>query len=60
MYHPVWVDQREKQEYNSDVSLKGGIQIICTLEIDASLYIDATKPLLIVGLNLLILNILSL
>ena len=35
-------------------SLKGGIQIICTLENDATLYIDTTKPLLIVGLNLLI------
>ena len=28
--------------------------MICTLENDATLYIDTTKPLLIVGLNLLI------
>ena len=32
----------------------GGMQIICVLENDANLYIDTTKPLLIVGLNLLI------
>ena len=38
MYHFVWADQREKQGYKSDVSLKGGIQIICTLENDATLY----------------------
>ena len=31
MYHFAWVDQREKQEYQSDVSLKRGIQISCTL-----------------------------
>ena len=54
MYHFVWVDQREKQGYKSDVSLKRGIQIICTLENDATLYIGTTKPLLIMGLNLLI------
>ena len=53
MYHFVWADQREKQGYKSDVSLKGGIQINCTLE-NATIYIDTTKPLLIVGLNLLI------
>ena len=40
--------------YRNVTSLKGGIQIICTLENDATLYIDTTKPLLIVGLNLLI------
>ena len=28
-----------KQGYKCDVSLKGGIQIICTLENDATLYI---------------------
>ena len=32
----------------------GGMQISCTLENDATLYIDTTGPLLIVGLNLLI------
>ena len=32
MYHFVWVDQREEQGYKSDVTLMGGIQIICTLE----------------------------
>ena len=31
MYHFAWADQREKQGYKSDVSLKRGIQIICTL-----------------------------
>ena len=30
MYHFVWADQREKQGYKSDVSLKRGIQISCT------------------------------
>ena len=54
MYHFVWADQREKQGYKCDVSLKGGIQIICTLEDDAALYIRTTNPLLIVGFNLLI------
>ena len=54
MYRFVWADQREKQGYKCDVSLKGGIQIICTLENDATLYISTTNPLLIVGLNLLI------
>ena len=54
MYHFAWADQREKQGYKCDVSLKGGIQIICTLEDDATLYIGTTNPLLIVGLNLLI------
>ena len=53
MYYFVWADQREKEGYKCDVSLKGGIQIICNLEDDATLYIDTTKPLLIVGLNLL-------
>ena len=57
MYHFAWVDQREKQGYKCDVSLKRGIQIICTLENDATLYIGTTKPLLIVGLNLLILSV---
>ena len=38
MYHFVWADQREKQGYKCDVSLKRGIQIICTLEDDATLY----------------------
>ena len=33
------------------------VQIICTLDDDATLYIDTTKPLLIVGLNLLILGV---
>ena len=46
-----------KQGYKCDVSLKGGIQIMCTLGNDATLYIDITKPLLIVGLNLLIWSI---
>ena len=54
MYHFAWTNQREKQGYRSDVSLKRGIQIVCTLENDASLYIDITKALSIVGLNLLI------
>ena len=60
MYHFVWANQREKQGYKSDVSLKRGIQIICTLENDATLYIDTTKLLLIVGLNLLIILSLTL
>ena len=38
MYHFVWADQREKQGYKCNVSLKGGMQIICTLENDATLY----------------------
>ena len=54
MYHFVWADQRERQGYKCDVSLKRGIQIICTLGNDATLYIGTTNPLLIVGLNLLI------
>ena len=54
MYHFVWANQREKQGYKCEVSLKRGIQVICILENDATLYIDTTKPLLIVGLNLLI------
>ena len=64
MYHFAWADQREKQGYKSDVSLKRGIQINCTLgkqNFDPNLqvmplfsYIDTTKPLLIVGLNFLI------
>ena len=60
MYHFVWADQREKQGYISDVSLKRGIQIICTLENDATLYIDTTKSLLIVGLNLVMILSLTL
>ena len=60
MYHFVWADQREKQGYKSDVSLKRGIQIICTLENDATLYIDTTISLLIVGLNLVIILSLTL
>ena len=88
MYHFVWADQREKQGYKSDVSLRGGIQIICALENDATLYrhnkatIDCgfefvnniesvtlnlvtkcfltREPLLIVGLNLLMMLSLNL
>ena len=44
MYHFAWADQRENQECKCDVSLKRGIQIICTLESDVTLYIDTTKP----------------
>ena len=51
MYHFVWGDQREKQGYKCDVSLRGGIQIICTLGNDATLYIGTTNPLLIVGID---------
>ena len=56
MYHFVWVDQREKRGYKCDVqvSLKRGMQMICTLENDATFYIGTINPLLIVGLNLLI------
>ena len=46
MYHFVWADQRERQGYKCDVSLKRGIQIICILENDAShatLYIEHNK-----------------
>ena len=57
MCHFAWADQGKGQGYKCDVSLGGGIQIICTLENDATLYIDTTKPLLIVGLNLLILSL---
>ena len=39
---------------------KEGYKNVYTLENDATLYIDTIKPLLIAGLNLLILNILSL
>ena len=60
MYHFVWADQREKQGYKYDVSLKRGIQMICTLENDANIYIDTIKPLLIVGSNLLIILSLNL
>ena len=60
IYHFVWADQRKKQGYKCDVSLKGGIQIICTLENDATLYIDTTKLQLIVGLNLVIILSLTL
>ena len=38
MYHFAWTDQREKQAYKCDVSLEREIQIICTLENDATLY----------------------
>ena len=31
MYHFAWANQREKQGYKSDVSLKRGIQICCTV-----------------------------
>ena len=34
--------------------IPGGMQIICTLENDAAIYIGTAGPLLIVGLNLLI------
>ena len=54
MYHFVWAGQRERQGYKCDVPLRGGMQIICTLENDATLYIGTTNSLLIVGLNLLI------
>ena len=54
MYHFVWEDQREKQGYKCDVSLKRGIQIIFTLENDATLHIDTTKSLLVVGATLCI------
>ena len=54
MCHFVWVDQRERQGYKCGVSQKGGIQIICTVEYDATLYIGTTNLLVIVGLNLLI------
>ena len=53
MYHFVWEDQGEGQGCKCDVSLRGGIQIICSLENDATVYIGTTNPLLIVGLNLL-------
>ena len=54
MYHFVWADQGEERGYKCDVSLGGGTQIICAVENDATLYIGTTNPLLIVGLNLLI------
>ena len=55
MYHFAWADQRERWgPYKSDVSLGGGMQMICTLGGDAALYIGTMGPLLIVGLNLLI------
>ena len=38
MYHSVWADQREKKGCKCDVSLKRGIQIICTMQGDATLY----------------------
>ena len=38
MYSFVWVDQREKQGCKYDASLERGIQIICMLENDATLY----------------------
>ena len=39
MYHFVWEDQKEGQGYKYNVSLGGGIQIICALEDDGhSLY----------------------
>ena len=46
MYHFAWVDQKEKQGYKCDVSLKGGNLVAkCFL---------TRSPLLIVGLHLLI------
>ena len=60
MYHFVWADQREKQGYRSDVSLGGGMQMICTLGNDATLYMDTVGLLLIVGLNLLMILSLTL
>ena len=33
MYHFAWVDQREKQGYKSDVSLKAGIHLFISWEI---------------------------
>ena len=54
MYHFAWADQREGQGCRCDVSLGGGMQIICTLGYDATLYMGTMDPLLIVGLNLLI------
>ena len=32
MYHFAWADQREKQGYKSDVSLKAGIQLVVPWE----------------------------
>ena len=32
MYHFAWADQREKQGYKSDVSLKAGIQLVVSWE----------------------------
>ena len=32
MYHFAWADQREKQGYNCNVSLKRGIQIVVSWE----------------------------
>ena len=53
MYVPLCVGRSKgKQGYKCYVSLKGGIQIICTLENDATLYIGTTNPLLIVDLRL--------
>ena len=49
MCHFVRVDRGEGRDAD--------VQIICTLDDDATLYIDTTKPLLIVGLNLLILGV---
>ena len=57
MYHFVWADQREKQGYKCDVSLKKRDTNNLYPGNDATIYIDTTKPLLIVGLNLLILSL---
>ena len=54
--HFAWVDQREKQGYKCDISLKGGINNLYSGN-DTTLYIDTIKPLLIVGLNLVILSL---
>ena len=41
MCHFVRADQRKKQGYKSDVSLKRGVQIICILEMmPLFIYID--------------------
>ena len=32
MYHFAWVDQREKQGYKSDVSLKAGMHLFVSWE----------------------------
>ena len=64
MYHFVWADQREKQGYKCDVCIPEGRDTNGIPEgrdtnnlypgDDATIYIGTTNPLLIVGLNLLI------